>query len=438
MFDKNLQIMKKSTLILAFVSVSFFSMAQSVPAVRNTSPSQFTVLKYDPIAATSENLNKYDGQVVENSIAFDNELNTFYLLNKIEGRTFLESFSVFTGKRLKSTEIQGQVFGGVYLPKSKAYGFFTVTTEFNGYGNNQDEISFIAVNVGNGSVLFKSEFNSLSMNISALPFYGVFQNPLIDPIFNKTGNSEVGISNLSYISELNQIVFTARDVTGTHRLIRIDANNGRVISKQAVHHNFLDFAYNSDKNVIQAIAFETTEANKVQLVSMTLDPASFKSSKKVNVLVYDKIAGKDFIVEGASIEYNLNNNYLIRHTSASGQHYVFSMNEETGEVNNVYTGNVKTQFNYGFKSSEMEVVSFLNATKVYPNPSRGDVTVEVTGMNIQTVNVYDAKGQLVRKVEVQDELNKIELNLNGLPMGVYTLAIDTPGNPVFKKVVIQE
>jgi hypothetical protein len=86
----------------------------------------------------------------------------------------------------------------------------------------------------------------------------------------------------------------------------------------------------------------------------------------------------------------------------------------------------------------MKFVSFLNAANVYPNPSLGDVTVELTGLTILSVDVYDVKGQLVKKFEIRDGLNKADLNLNGLPMGVYTLAIETPGSPVFKKIVIQQ
>jgi hypothetical protein len=429
--------MKKLTLIFTIVGSSVFSFAQNAVAVRNNL-SDYSLMTYNPVTEVSKQLATHAGEAMENSIAYDNDLNTMYLMKRLNGLTSLESYSVFSGKRLQSVPINGQVFGGVYLPKSKAYGFFTVTTEHNGYGNNQEEISFIAVNVGNGSTLFKTDFNSLSLNVPALPFYGKSNFSNIDPIFNEKSQTEVGISNLSYISSTNQIIFTAKDVTGTNRLIRIDANSGRVISKQAVHHNFLDFVYNADKNILQAVAFEFTEGNKVQIFSVTLDPETFRSSNRVNLSNYDKVGGSEHKVEATSIEYDLLNNYLIRHTSQKDQHYIFQLDGESGEVNDLKTSGTNTQFNYGFKSEEMKFVSFLNAANVYPNPSLGDVSVELTGLTILSVDVYDVKGQLVKKFEIRDGLNKADLNLNGLPMGVYTLAIETPGSPVFKKIVIQQ
>lgn len=431
--------MKTLTLTFALVGSSILSMAQQTAAVRNNvSSGTYSLMTFDPATQVSKPLASFNGVVIENTLAFDNELNTMFLMKREGGLTFLESYSIFSGKRMLTIPINGQVFGGVYLPKSKAYGFFSVTTEHNGYGNNQEEITFSAVNVGNGATLYQTNFNSLSLNVPALPFYGMTDFSNIDPIFNKKEASEVGISNLSYLSQLNQIIFTAKDVTGTNRLIRLDANSGRIISKQAVHHNYLDFVYNAKADVIEAVAFENAESNKIQLFAVTLDPSSLKSSNKVNILIYDKVSGIDQKVEGTSIEFDLENTYYIRHTSHSGQHYVFEMDGSTKEVANLSSTGGNTQFNYGFNPEEMKFISFLNAAKVYPNPSMGDVTVELTGLTLNTISVFDVKGQLVKKYEIQDGLEKVDLNLKGLPMGVYTLAIETPGSPVFKKIVIQQ
>jgi hypothetical protein len=68
---------------------------------------------------------------------------------------------------------------------------------------------------------------------------------------------------------------------------------------------------------------------------------------------------------------------------------------------------------------------------VHPNPTSGFVRIE--GTNVTEVNVYNALGQLMRTMQSTNELN-----LKGLPLGIYTLCItNQEGFVVTKKVMVE-
>ena len=68
---------------------------------------------------------------------------------------------------------------------------------------------------------------------------------------------------------------------------------------------------------------------------------------------------------------------------------------------------------------------------VHPNPTSGFVRIE--GTNVTKVKVYNALGQLMRTMQSTNELN-----LKGLPLGIYTLCItNQEGFVVTKKVMVE-
>jgi hypothetical protein len=68
------------------------------------------------------------------------------------------------------------------------------------------------------------------------------------------------------------------------------------------------------------------------------------------------------------------------------------------------------------------------SVSVYPNPAREKITIE--GAEVAEVQVYNAFGQLVKTVQ-----NTNEVNLEGLPQGVYLLRVRDAEGAVFVKRV---
>ena len=79
-------------------------------------------------------------------------------------------------------------------------------------------------------------------------------------------------------------------------------------------------------------------------------------------------------------------------------------------------------------TEERETVS----VKLYPNPSRGWLTVEAEGM--RRLEVFNAKGQKMKEETCQDDVH--QLQLSGLQDGLYWLRIETANGVAVKRFVV--
>jgi hypothetical protein len=425
--------MKKITLAIVSSIFVLGSNAQQIPALISDN-NIVKIVKYNAETQTSTDVKSFAGFVQPNTMGFDNEDNKIIVLNSQNGQPKLESYSSINGNLLKSIPLNGQILGGVYIPSTKSYGVFSVITNFNGYGNNQEDISFVSIDVNTGRELFKVDMSSVSLSAKMLPFYG----KSTDIINNK--ESESAISSLSFLPKLNQVIFCAKDVTGVNRIFRIDASTGKLVSRQSVYHNILDFAYNASKDELKAVAFESIDG-KNYLYTLTLDQVEFKGSNIVALSNFDYNPAAVTTIEGTSIEFDLKNTYYITQPIqipySSQKTYLFSQDASNGEVKTLsYSPNVP-QFQFGFEKSAFDKVSFLNAFKLYPNPTKGEITISTVGINITGIRVTAANGQLVKVIAVDGSFTDINLNLSELIAGVYFVTIENQGEPVIKRVVVQ-
>ena len=78
----------------------------------------------------------------------------------------------------------------------------------------------------------------------------------------------------------------------------------------------------------------------------------------------------------------------------------------------------------------------LNASKIYPNPSKGLFTVE-SKTALDKINVYSQTGALIKTFELADHsLDKFEVNLQGFQTGVYLLELQNTTEKTWKKILI--
>ena len=78
----------------------------------------------------------------------------------------------------------------------------------------------------------------------------------------------------------------------------------------------------------------------------------------------------------------------------------------------------------------------LNAVQVFPNPSNGNFKV-VTKTFLNKINVYAQTGALVKTIEVNSKENENEVNIAGLPTGVYLLELQNETEKSWKKVIVE-
>jgi hypothetical protein len=89
----------------------------------------------------------------------------------------------------------------------------------------------------------------------------------------------------------------------------------------------------------------------------------------------------------------------------------------------------------GVGGSNMTTGGFL----VYPNPNRGQFTVELDLMGLVSLQVFDARGALVHNEVFRNQSGKSTrvLDLSNLAKGSYTLTVTNDGQNITQQVVIQ-
>ena len=163
--------------------------------------------------------------------------------------------------------------------------------------------------------------------------------------------------------------------------------------------------------------------------------------------------GADTSLCGASnIELNAGND---------GSTYLWSTGEESQSIVVDTTGNgygqqsisVVVSSEFGCEESDEIILDFLDCTginenaasieiEVYPNPSKGVFTLQLTSVNAEKVNIRisDLTGKTIYEendVNVNSNLKK-NINLNNQPSGIYTLLISGKNYILDKKVVIRK
>jgi hypothetical protein len=78
----------------------------------------------------------------------------------------------------------------------------------------------------------------------------------------------------------------------------------------------------------------------------------------------------------------------------------------------------------------------LKASTVFPNPSTGNFTIS-TKTFLDTINVYNINGAVVKTIKVEDTSENVEFNISGLPVGVYFLELKNDTEKTWKKVIIE-
>jgi hypothetical protein len=82
----------------------------------------------------------------------------------------------------------------------------------------------------------------------------------------------------------------------------------------------------------------------------------------------------------------------------------------------------------------------VSGIRIYPNPSTGEVTLDTREYKeeLSEVSIVNAFGQSVRKYNMLNGNNNVlQLSLNHLSKGIYTVIIKTPNGNVAKKLVIE-
>ena len=86
-----------------------------------------------------------------------------------------------------------------------------------------------------------------------------------------------------------------------------------------------------------------------------------------------------------------------------------------------------------FTTTNVGVNDYEMSTTLYPNPTTGEIRIQNTEFRIQSVEVYDVYGKLIKSVDVEDY--SVVIDLSASASGVYFTRIMTDKGVVTKRVV---
>ncbi|MCH7402625.1 YCF48-related protein [Belliella kenyensis] len=106
-------------------------------------------------------------------------------------------------------------------------------------------------------------------------------------------------------------------------------------------------------------------------------------------------------------------------------------------MNACHTGTpASLKVNVNLITSITEEKSQNIAIKVYPNPSKGDVKINTSGLGaIIKISLVNSLGQIIREISPDEGDSNFEIK--NLPRGVHSISVRTRDNEFFRKVVIQ-
>ena len=125
------------------------------------------------------------------------------------------------------------------------------------------------------------------------------------------------------------------------------------------------------------------------------------------------------------LDYRESDGRLLVATHAAGMYSTYIKNVDQ-LINNVYSKHVKN----------------TNTVKIYPNPTKDFINIELVSSNEQNVSfsLYDAMGRAVRGVvskKMESGVNNFQFNLTNLPKGTYYIKINDGEQEINKLIVLE-
>lgn len=84
-------------------------------------------------------------------------------------------------------------------------------------------------------------------------------------------------------------------------------------------------------------------------------------------------------------------------------------------------------------NSDREIADLI----LYPNPSTGNINIQVKGLNSCKIKVINTLGQHISDFDIHERSFGYELNLNQLPKGTYFVSIESDGQKTSKMIFLQ-
>jgi hypothetical protein len=171
--------------------------------------------------------------------------------------------------------------------------------------------------------------------------------------------------------------------------------------------------HTSDNNFVVAGFTESFGAGNYDMWLLKIDNAGDT--------LWTKTIGNDKLNRARSVVQTSDGGYIL-----TGDTYIY----EQGEYN-YYLVKIDPEQGVGIN----EKIQTKNPAYCYPNPTSGIFTIQ--GKNIQSIEITNVNGQIIRQLSINNEQSSIEIDLSKYGKGVYFITIQTDNQIFTNKVIVK-
>jgi hypothetical protein len=427
--------MKKIILCLVATTAGLVAYSQTTKALISQVGNQASVGSFNPATGTYTEMQKLTliGNASRDFIYDAKNGNAIFQVAN-NGLQFLK----IDGNEVTSNKVismMNNVVAPAYMPANQKVVLFNIQKEFNGYGNNEDNLFLSTVDLKKGTTQNLLKFTDISFDNVVAPYYGKVLT--MDRFTGQNVNKDVAISKPLYIAEKDIYMVMIKDVTGTNRLYKVKMNGPKpTYSSARCNYNIVDMAYFPMKDIIKTLFFETVNGvNILKVGDMDINTNAISNVQIIRTFA----SSGNLIIDNGSIKFNADFSQLYTSYFSNNKTEIKSIdmasNVPSADAIN-YTGYV--QFDFGYTESSYKPLTYENIYKVYPNPtSTGEFTFRnQSGIIPNAIYIYDQVGQLVKSIKVEEMVSEIKIDLSAHAQGVYYMKVDMPGEDFNTKVTV--
>ncbi len=427
--------MKRNSILLAFLAFTYAGFSQTTKALVYTNSSPVQIADFNLETADLENLQTVNSNInlfVPKDFIYDQKHGSAVYQDRNNGLVFC-SIDPNGKVTSKNSVFNTNVMAPAYIPSEQKVACFNVQKEFNGYGNNEDNLFFSIVDVNNGFIKNQIKFSELSFNNVVAPFYGT--TLVADRFSGIEVAKEVSMSKPIYIAEKGLYIALMGDVTGTNRLYKIKVNSPKaMVSKNRCNYNIIDMAHVKGTNTLKTLFFEEVGSN----YRLKVGDLDFETNEMTNISTLADVTSTNSVkIDNGSIEFNLDQSQLFVTYFTGISTMIFNMDQSSNKSKNTTVIPQNIQFNFGFNEEDYKPLTYTNVYKLYPNPSTGIVSFKnQTGNMPNSLIVYNNVGQVVKNISVLENVSVIDIDLSDMTPGVYYVKADMVGEDFVGKVIV--
>ncbi len=138
------------------------------------------------------------------------------------------------------------------------------------------------------------------------------------------------------------------------------------------------------------------------------------------------VATRPFTAEASDYTFNFSNSSI----NLAGAHADSAISSSL----QYHGGNRFNAGTVGFSSLGIDDFS-LNATQIYPNPTKGNFFVK-TKTFLEKINIYSQTGAFIKSVETKNSNENVEVSISGMQTGVYLIEMVNENEKTWKKIIV--